>query len=204
MATSKVSTKKTTSKTSRTAKRDKQSKLFLSAVVVIVLLSVIVLGSWAIRSVINANNQARLDRIQSIYSSLDLNQDQYRVTSSEVFGDKRTYEWDKDRSQSSWVEYVHGDTVTNTLNQLDEKIRAAGFEFIDEPYPGISEKQYHYKSDKGEYIRLKVASKPYEDASFNASIMNQSAPDPTDQDKSLLDQAPALVTIKVNLDNNNE
>ena len=182
-----------------------QSPLFFGVVLFIAALSIVVLGSWAIRAVIDSNNQARLERIEAIYASLELDDDQYRMTSTNVFGEKRAYDWDAGRSYSSSVEYVHGDTVTNTVNALDEKIKAAGFTRIDEPYPGmLAEKQYHYKSENGAYIRLKVSSKMYEDAAFNASVMNESIPAAVDQDPAELDKAPAVVTIKVNLDNNNE
>lgn len=187
-----------------TTKREKRSSFLVVAVAVIVILSVIVLGSWGIKATIDANNQARLDRIKDIYTSLQLNEDDYKVVEADVFGEKRAYEWDAGRSYSSVIRYVHGDTVNNTFNELDEKIRSAGFTFVDEPYPSLPSKQYHYKSEKGEYVRLTVSSKVYDDASFNASVLNKSIPAAIDQDKAVFNQAPANVTIKVNLDDNNE
>lgn len=191
--------KNTTSK-----KRETRSNALTIAIAVIVLLAVVVLGSWGVKSVINMNNQARLDRIESIYSSLALSDEEYPVDNYNVFGDKRTYEWDSGRSYSSAVQYVHGDTVTNTFNDLDAKIRKAGFTFVDEPYPGSVQKQYHYKSEKGEYLRLSVSSKLYDDAIRNAAIMGQDIATVVDDFTEGTDKGPANVVIKVNLDDNNE
>ncbi|HWT39744.1 MAG TPA: hypothetical protein VN081_00490, partial [Dongiaceae bacterium] len=152
-------------------------------------------------SVVAQTNQTRLNRIQAIYSSLNLD-DSYQVTSTNVFGDKRPYSYDKSRTSSSEIDYLHGDTVSNTATALDTKIKAAGFSFIGEPYPGSKETQYHYKSDNGEYIRLTVESKPYADALQNAYAMKQQ---PTDVlDNMDTNAGPSKVIVKVNLDDNNE
>jgi hypothetical protein len=100
--------------------------------------------------------------------------------------------------------YVHGDTVTNTFNELDAKIREAGFVFINEPYPGAVQRQYHYKSADGAYIRLSVESKKYADAIRNAAIMKQDITAAVEQAGKDIESGPANVTIKVNLDDNNE
>ena len=171
---------------------------------IIAVSTVVVIALLAAHLVGNQQAKARLDKIQAVYSSLELNNDEYPVVDANVFGAKKTYEWDKNRTYSSSMQYVHGDTVTNTFNELDAKIREAGFKFIDEPYPGTVSKQYHYKSEKGEYIRLTVSSKLYDDAVFNASLLNQSVPSTVDQAGEILNQSPANVTIKVNLDDNNE
>lgn len=147
------------------------------------------------------NAQGRLDRINSVYASLKLD-DSYIVQKSNVFGDKRLYEWDKGRSYSSEVDYIHANTVSNTVAELDAKIKAAGFGFIDEPYPGGASTQYHYKSSKGEYLRLTVSSKPRDDAFQNAYLMNKTAP--ANLANLDVNAGPSNVIIKVNLDDNNE
>lgn len=164
--------------------------------------AVVVIGLFASNIVSEKNSAQRLDRIQGIYASLQLD-DTYVPQDIDIFGDKRTYEWDKGRTYSSAIRYAHGDTVSVTVEQLDAKIKSAGFEFIDEPYPGSVYYQYHYKSAKGEYIRLTVSSKPYDDAVLNGNLMNKGEipADVYDMDKNA---GPANVVIKVNLDDNNE
>lgn len=180
-----------------------RSPYFMGSIVVIILLASIVLGSWAIRTTVQATTQARLDRIEAIYADLQLDQDQYRVLETKVFGDKREYKNDPTRTHSSYIRYVYGDTVDNAVQHFDEKIRSNGFTFLEEPYPGITTKEYHYKAESGEYLRLVVASKVYEDARFNAEVLNESIPATIDQ-SAVMSQAPAVVTIRVNLDDNNE
>ena len=168
----------------------------------IAVATVVVIALFTANVVERNTNKARLDRINTIYTSLEIPSD-YRPTGGEIFGDKRVYEWDKGRTYSSRAEYLNGDTVNNTVAELDAKIKAAGFTFIDEPYPGSASVQYHYKSAKGEYIRLSVSSKQYNDAWQNAILMGKDdVPQSVyDMDKNA---GPAEVTIKVNLDDNNE
>lgn len=171
---------------------------------VVAVTTVVVLGLLAASYVATSQKNERLGKIQSVYSSLAIDEESYRLVNANVFGDKRPYEWDTGRSYSSSKEYVHGDTVQNTFNELDAKIRDAGFTFIDEPYPGAVYKQYHYKSENGEYIRLSVSSKLYDDALFNASVMNEDITQAIDNASSYLEKGPSTVLIKVNLDDNNE
>lgn len=193
-----------TKKNTTSKKLEARSKALTIAVATIVILAIIVLGSWGVKSVVTMNNKARLDRIESIYTSLALSEEEYPVDKYNVFGDKRSYESDSKRSYSSAVHYVHGDTVTKTFEELDAKIRNAGFTFVDEPYPGSVQKQYHYKSEEGEYLRLSVSSKLYDDAVRNAAIMGQDIATVVDDFTDGTDKGPANVTIKVNLDDNNE
>lgn len=170
--------------------------IFLVAVTSVVVLAYLVANMTE-----KQQNQARLDRINGIYASINVDED-YDIEKVDVFGDKRVYDWDKGRTYSSSVEYLNGDTVTNTVAELDAKIKSAGFTFIDEPYPNGFQKQYHYKSSKGEYIRLSVASKPYFDMVRNTLMMGS---DLTDEMRATDKNAgPAKVTLKVNLDDNNE
>lgn len=168
----------------------------------IAVTTMIVIALFTSTIVAKHNNQARLDRINAIYTSLQIPED-YRPTGGEIFGDKRVYEWDQGRTYSSSALYLNGDSVSNTVAELDGKIKAAGFTFIDEPYPGSVSVQYHYKSSKGEYIRLTVSSKQYNDAWQNAIAMGKDTVPQSvyDMDK---DAGPSEVTIKVNLDDNNE
>lgn len=205
MATTKKkpTTKKTSTKSSKSSKGPRRLTwrfyvvtigIFLVAVATVVVLAYLTAGIVA-----KQNNQARYDRISDIYTSLKIGED-YRVENVNVFGDKRVYDWDKSRTYSSAIEYTHGDTVSNTVAELDEKIKAAGFTFVDEPYPGSTGVQYHYKSKDGEYVRLTVESKPFWDAVINATVMNEK-PSTAAMDKNA---GPAKVTVKVNLDDNNE
>lgn len=163
--------------------------------------AIVVIALFAATIVERNTSQDRLAQIKDIYSSLNID-DSYRVENVDVFGDKRPYDWDKSRTASSVIEYLHGETVGNTVAELDAKIKAAGFVFVDEPYAGSKQVQYHYKSADGQFIRLTVTSKPYWDAIVNASAMDQ---EPSAEVYAMDTNAgPSLVTIKVNLDDNNE
>jgi len=201
--TKKVSTKRTPVKKGPVKARPLTWRFYAVTVGIfaVAVAAVVVIALFASSVTLKQANQERFDRISSIYGSLDLG-DEYSVQTSNIFGDKRVYSWDKGRTYSSVVTYVHGDSVSNTVAALDTKIKAAGFKFIDEPYPGSAQTQYHYKSAKGEYLRLSVSSKPYDDAYFNASVIDATVPESVyAMDKNA---GPANVTIKVNLDDNNE
>lgn len=207
VTTKKIYPKKSTKATPTSKKRAKAApptwRFFAVSIGIflVAVATVIVIALFASHYFVTNINQARLDRINNIYTSLRLD-DTYTVEKTNVFGDKRVYSYDKGRSFSSEIDYIRGDTVSNTVAQLDAKIKAAGFMFFDEPYPGTPEIQYHYKSSNGEYIRLTVASKPYLDAQLNASIMKQDTAAAT---RSLNKNAgPTRIIIKVNLDDNNE
>jgi len=206
MATTK---KKTTPKKLSNSKNAKNSarpwswrfSLITIGIYSIAVATVVIGALVASNAIITQYNKDRLSRIDAVYTSLKLD-DSFKVQSVNVFGDKRAYESDKSRTYSSEIDYVHGDTVSNTVAKLDEKIKAAGFTFVNEPYPGAVSTQYHYKSASGEYIRLTVSSKLYDDATTNAYAMNED----TSSIISKLDKnaGPANVIIKVNLDDNNE
>jgi hypothetical protein len=138
-------------------------------------------------------------RIQGIYKSLGLGTD-YAQTSQDVFGEKRIYSWDKGRTFSSSRTYIRQADVDKTVAELRPKIEKAGFSFIGEPYPNAVDVQLHFKSTKGEYLRLTVSSKPRDDA------VRQAFATKTDLDFSKIGyrEAPSNVIIKVNLDDNNE
>lgn len=206
MATTK---KKTTPKKSSISKNAKNASRpwswrfsFLTIGIYTIAVTTLVVGALLASNIImKQHNQERLTRINAIYSSLNID-DSYQVKDTNVFGDKRVYSYDKGRTFSSEINYIHGDTVSNTVAKLDEKIKSTGFTFVGEPYPGSGSTQYHYESSDGEYIRLTVSSKPYDDAVINAYVL--------DKDTSTLfasfdkNAAPSNIVIKVNLDDNNE
>ena len=163
-------------------------------------MAVLVVGAFVYAN--RANVEARKDRIVAIYDSLKLG-DEYQLTSSDIFGEKRVYEWDSSRTYSSSKEYDRGANVDTTVAELKKSIENAGFTYFDEPYQGSWIHQYHYKSDKNEYLRLSVMSKPKWDASRYDALMGRTEfsdaffnADPN--------TGPSMVTIKVNLDDNNE
>jgi hypothetical protein len=167
----------------------------------IVVATLIVAAYTAAGFISKHQNDDRLDRINGIYTSLNLD-GSYVLQDSNIFGDKRVYSYDKSRTTSSSVKYVRADTVSNTVADVDAKIKAAGYTFVDEPYAGSVYVQYHYKSAKGEYIRLTVSSKPYDDAVFNTFQMKKEFDSSLDSlDKNA---GPSTVLVKVNLDDNNE
>jgi len=147
------------------------------------------------------HDDARLRRINDIYASVKVS-DQYTLQYANVFGAKRLYGYDKGRSFSSEKNYVRGANVDVTAKDLDTSIKAAGFTFVDEPYAGSTEIQYHYKSAAGEYIRLTVTSKLRNDAFQNSYLMTGKF---SDNDFKIDPNAgPSSVSLKVNLDDNNE
>lgn len=166
------------------------------------VVATLVVAAFVLTNVISTQqNKERLGRIETIYSNLNLD-DSYIAQKVNTFGEKRVYSYDKTRTVSSAVEYVHGDTVSNTTADLDAKIKAAGFTFTDEQATEGAYTQYHYKSSNGEYIRLIVSSKAYNDATTNALLMDKTA---AAKLFSTLDKnvGPSSIVIKVNLDDNN-
>ena len=142
-------------------------------------------------------NQDRQSKILAIYDSLGLG-DSYRTVKQDVFGDKRVYSWDKNRSYASSMEYGHNDTPQKTAADLKTKIEAAGFTPAGSAYENSVEPQYYYKNAEGNYIRVSVMSKYAQDTIIYGTLNNE---DPLANHK---DEAPTYVTIKVNLDDNNE
>lgn len=149
--------------------------------------------------------EPREQRIKEIFSSLNLS-DKYIIQDEEISGEKRVYEYDSSRSFSSYREYLRAATLSDTVKELDGAIKAAGFTFTDEPYAGsVGSTQYHYKSNKNEYVRLSVTSKPRMDAFQNFALMNSGAESFPESIFEIDPNAgPSKVTIKVNLDDNNE
>lgn len=142
-------------------------------------------------------SHTRLSEISSIYSSLNLDES-YRIAKSDVFGDKREYSWDSSRSFSSSVEYGRNASVSDTFADLKNRIELAGFEQIEGPDYGPIARQDHYKNSDGQYIRVSVQSRAWYDA------MLYGLETPAAQTPEATEVGPVYVTIKVNLDDNNE
>jgi hypothetical protein len=168
---------------------------------IVAVTSVIVFALFASHSFASQQTNARYDRIKDIYSSINLD-DSYRIESKNVFGDKRPYEVGEGRTYSSEIRYIKAATVKDTVAELDSKIKAAGFTFTEEAYQGSVAPQYYYKSDKGEYVRLQVSSKLYDDAVQNTLLMTNEFS--KDLEKIDTNAGPSNISLKVNLDDNNE
>jgi len=167
-------------------------------VIVIAVLAALVLALTFIPKV---TTDARLHRINEIYNSIELPKNTY-FNYENVFGDKRPYEYDAGRSRSSQKDFVVAKTVKETVAFMDKSIKDAGYTFFEEAYPGSTSVQYHYKTDRNEYIRVNVSSKTRDDAFSNSYLMNGKY---SEEDFKIDPNAgPSNVTLKVNLDDNNE
>jgi len=167
----------------------------ISYAVLVFLLFAMAAMSWYLidRMVAASISQTRVDRISSIYTSFSLG-DSYRINQSNVFGDKRVYDWDKSRTFASSVEYGHNDTVTNTTADLKKKIEAAGFKYFQTEYEGSIARLDEFKNSSGEYVRVRVETEAVRDMTTYG----------TPKDIADTNAAPSYVTIWVNLDDNNE
>ena len=181
-------------------KRRKQHKVLVGVVALVfaVIIAVILL----LTMVTQINESARLYRINQIYDSLSIDTNKYFIQRDNVFGDKRVYDYDKGRTFSSEKDYIRAANVDVTAKELDTAIKAAGFTYFDEPYAGSTQIQYHYKSDRGEYIRMSVSSKLRDDAFQNSYLMTGKLSDEIFTIDA--NAGPSNVIIKVNLDDNNE
>lgn len=168
------------------------------AILVFVLFVSLALSLFFInRLIVNKENTDRYDKIMGIYSKLDLDKS-YRAVKSDVFGDKRVYSWDKGRSYSSSQVYARNATPADTAADLQKKIEAAGFQYVQTEYADSTNPVFEYRNKSGNWIRVSPESKFVYDA---YTFGTTSASDPLVNHK---DEAPSYVTIKVNLDDNNE
>lgn len=173
----------------------KKNKIFVAGSLALIVVLVVTLVLTQI--VPYSQNTARKQRILSIYSSLNLSDD-YILQGCDIFGDKRIYSWDKGRSYSSSCTYIRAANIDTTIAELKKANADAGYVLFDEPYGGG---QQHFKTAKNEYVRISVTSKSRDDAYQNAHLMNQSTEAAVSMD---MNAGPSNVTIKVNLDDNNE
>ena len=186
-------------KTSKAQETRKKKLLFLSLIAVIIILAVVLVIFYIVPTM---NVKARDTRIHAIYNSLKLDTDKYLVQDEDIFGEKRGYEHNAGRTYSSSREYIRAADVDTTVTELKKAITGAGFAFVEDAYPGSAFVQYHYKSDKGEYVRMTVSSKLRNDTIQNKVLMKMT-PSDSDYDTNIK-AGPSDVIIKVNLDDNNE
>lgn len=170
-------------------------------IIAVALAMVGVLTFLSYKTINRLESESRVTRIVAIYDSLRLD-DTYKLHDEAVFGDKRVYSYDKSRTYSSSREYQRGATVSATMDELAKAALAAGFTALEEPYPGSLIQERHFKSDKNEYLRITVSSKPRDDALRNSSLMTGELSDAALSVDA--NSGPSNVVIKVNLDDNNE
>lgn len=172
--------------------------LLTYALLVFVLFVSLALSIFFInRLIVNKENNDRYDKIMSIYSSLKLD-DSYRPVSSNVFGDKRAYGWAAGRTYASSQLYARNTSPADTVADLKKRAQDAGFQYVQTEYDGSPNAIQEYKNDKGNWIRVGAESKTVHDA-YTFGTTNEN--DPLINHK---DESPSYVTIKVNLDDNNE
>ncbi|MFY9228032.1 MAG: hypothetical protein WAO28_01755 [Candidatus Microsaccharimonas sp.] len=173
----------------------KKNKIFVAGSIALIVALVLTLVLTQL--VPYSQNTARKQRILNIYSSLNLGDD-YILQGCDIFGDKRIYSWDDGRSYSSSCTYIRAANVDTTITELKKANTDAGYVLFDESYGGG---QQHFKTAKNEYIRVGVTSKSRDDAYQNAFLTGQSTEPAANMD---MNAGPSNVTIKVNLDDNNE
>jgi hypothetical protein len=172
-----------------------KEKIILISAIVFIIGSLVAITSYVL--VPRVMNESRKSRILETYAKINVS-DEYGLRSQNVFGEKRVYEWDKSRTYSSSEDFIRGKNVDDTVKDLQTRVTKAGFKLIDHPYPF----QWQYKSDDGIYVRFDVLSKPRTEYFQNQSIMKEAASSSSDQIDP--NTGPSLVTLKVNLDDNNE
>ncbi len=183
-------------KMKKLVKKNKKQILNITFIALVIIV-VTVIGLYAVPSV---NNSIRKNRIVSIYNSLNLDANKYSPNYESVFGEKKIYDYDLSRSFSSEITYIRSANVDTTVAELKQAISQTDFTFYEEPYPGSSDFKYIYKSPRNEYMRVSVTSKTSDDEYFNKYSMGLSASDMT-ADRNA---GPSNVSIKINLDDNNE
>ena len=175
-----------------------RKSLFIYSLIVFVAFVLVSVSAYAFVQLAEyRTSHTRLNEISSVYSSLNLDES-YRVAKADVFGDKREYSWDNSRTYSSSVEYGKNASVSATFDDLKKRIEQAGFVQIEGPDYGPAARQDHYKSSDGKYIRVSVESKAWHDA------MLYGLETPAPESPEAFETGPVYVTIKVNLDDNNE
>lgn len=177
--------------------KNKKKIIKINSITAILIVAVIVTCLYIVPTV---SSSIRKDRITSIFNSLKIDGQKYTLTYESVLGNKNSYEWDSSRSYSSVRTYVRGANVDTTVAELKQAITKTDFKFYEEPYPGSTDFMYIYKSPKNEYLRVSVSSKSREDDFYNRWFMGLSTDDITTSPNA----GPSNVTIKVNLDDNNE
>lgn len=167
------------------------------AVLVFFLFTTLSMSAFLInRLIVNKHNSNRYNYITAVYDGLKLGSD-YREISSNVFGEKRTYAGDKKRSYASSIAYGHNDTPVNTSADLKKRAEAAGFTYVQTSHEDTANPVMEFKNKDDQWLRIAVTSKSTQDA----YMYRLPAGDPATDHSS---EAPSYVTIKVNLDSNND
>lgn len=198
MATKKKSQKKTKHISHNKTHILLRKSLAVYSAIVFIAFILVSLSAFTIVETHRASvNYDRESRIYAIYNDLNLGSS-YKPVSSSVFGDKRVYGWDEGRTYSSYIVVARDASRSETFADLKTKIESAGFTQIEGPDYGPLARQDHYVSDAGEYIRVSIETKAtYDSYLFDATV-------PLAGSKAALETGPVYVTIKVNLDDNNE
>lgn len=134
----------------------------------------------------------RKQRIENIFDSIDLD-DSYKVTSVDIFGDKRFHAWDNSRTYASSIEYMRFEPVDETIANAVAAIEKAGFDIIEKPQSTAVIFEYQFKNSQNEYLRLTVSSREVNDTIITGQPAKEAGKN----------SSPSVVNIKVNLDNNN-
>lgn len=169
------------------------------AVIVFVFFALLSMSAYLVdRMIVSRNNQVRYNEITKIYKDLNLGDD-YRVASTNIFGDKRVYSYDSSRTYSSSVEYGRNASVQDTIDDLRNKAEQAGFSYVQTEHEGSVSAIYEYKNDNGNWIRIRAVPKEdQDDVIYGTSTFNST------NIEEISAMSPTYVTIKVNLDDNNE
>lgn len=198
-----MATKKKTQKRTKHISHNKthillRKSLAMYAAIIFVAFILVSLSAFTIVETYRASvNYDRESRIYAIYNDLNLDSS-YKNVSTDIFGDKRVYEWDESRSYSSSVVLARNADRSATFADLKAKIEAEGFTQIEGPDYGDLARQDHYMSEDGEYIRVSIETKAtYDSYLFDAAT-------PAAGSNAALEDGPVYITIKVNLDDNNE
>ena len=169
------------------------------AVIVFVFFGLLSMSTYLVdRMIVAREHQQRYDEITKIYKELNID-DSYRTAKTNIFGDKRQYESDKGRTYASSIEFGRNASVADTTQDLREKAEKSGFSYIQTEYEDSASPVYEYKNSAGNWLRISVEPKNLADDTLygtsNFKFEN------TEQTKAM---SPSYVTIKVNLDDNNE
>jgi hypothetical protein len=175
-------------------------QLFIAVgLALIVAGSIYVFASYAVKLFYEAPRAAR---VHEVYESLKL-PDDYIYQTGAIAGERRLYNQDGTRSWSSHQVYLRGASLGDTVSELNTHITEAGFKQIRQSEKTAAVAERNYVNDKQEYLRFKAESKLRLEYYQNAHLMGL---DTATIEKNAIDPntGPIRVTIKVNLDDNNE
>lgn len=182
-----------TKKNQKKKQTTNRSNLLVVLIIVIVAAVLVVALAYAIPSIVHKNREAH---VKSIVASLELDES-YIKQKEFIYGDKRPNGLNGDKDKSSYVAYVRGANVDRTVDDLRQKIEAAGFKFERDKNPNGAIVHYQFRSESGEILYLSVSSKLRNDAIQNANLMGQNV----DASNSINTNAgPSEITIKIDID----